>query len=124
MSKGWIKGTKEFPQAVLADLTEEAMQRVSEAEAAEMREPRWEKATAELLQRMGRSEAELATTAKGVARKVSRGQDPAGFRVQRDDHDALERLAQYILRKTDWRLEEKWQCEITQNSGHSNWPMN
>jgi hypothetical protein len=39
MCHGWIKGTKEFRKAVLEDLKDETIARVSESEAAEMREP-------------------------------------------------------------------------------------
>jgi len=38
MCRGWVKGTKDFRKAVLADLKSDAGQRVTEAEAAEMRQ--------------------------------------------------------------------------------------
>ncbi len=44
---------------------------VTEAEAAEMREPRWERATVELLKLLGRSEGDLSNAAKGADWKVA-----------------------------------------------------
>ncbi len=71
MCRGWIKGTKDFRKAVLDDLKNETAQRVTEAEAAEMREPRWERATVDLLARLGRSEADLTAAPKGALWKVA-----------------------------------------------------
>lgn len=71
MSRGWIKGTKEFRKAVLDDLKDEVSVRVSEAEAAEMREPRWERATANLLALLELSDAQLRSDRKGAPWKVA-----------------------------------------------------
>ncbi|MEM7790419.1 MAG: transposase [Verrucomicrobiota bacterium] len=71
MCKGWLKGTDEFRQAVLDDLSDKAALRVSESEAAEMRESRWERATIDLLARAGRSEDELLRSPKGAPWKVA-----------------------------------------------------
>jgi len=71
MCRGWIKGTKEFRQAVLDDLKDETVQGVTEAEAAEMREPRWERAALAMLSKLGRKESELAGSRKGAAWKVA-----------------------------------------------------
>ena len=49
MSRGWVKGTKDFKRAVLDDLNDEQIQRVVEAEASQMREPRWERTLREAL---------------------------------------------------------------------------
>jgi len=71
MCRGWIKGGKEFREAVLADLKDQVSVRVSEAEAAEIREPRWRRATADLLSFMGKTEADLRSSAKSAAWKVA-----------------------------------------------------
>jgi len=71
MCHGWIKGTKEFRKAVLDDLKDETIARVSESEAAQMREPLWERATVDLLARLDRSEPELFSSATGVPLKVA-----------------------------------------------------
>jgi REP element-mobilizing transposase RayT len=71
MSRGWIKGTKEFRKTVLDDLKDEVSVRVSEAEAAEMREPRWERATANLLALLEVSDAQLRSDRKGAPWKVA-----------------------------------------------------
>ena len=59
MSRGWAKGTKEFKKAVSEDLNDEDLQKVVEAEASEMREPRWERVLEELLEYLGKSRSEL-----------------------------------------------------------------
>lgn len=71
MSRGWIKGTKEFRKAVLDDLKDEVSVRVGEAEAAEMREPRWERATANLLALLAVTDARLRSSPKGASWKVA-----------------------------------------------------
>ncbi|NBB80650.1 MAG: transposase [Verrucomicrobia bacterium] len=71
MCRGWVKGTRDFRKAVLADLKSDAGRRVTEAEAAEMREPRWERAVSNLLERLDRSEEELAQSPKGAPWKVA-----------------------------------------------------
>jgi REP element-mobilizing transposase RayT len=71
MCRGWIKGSKDFRKAVLDDLKDETSRIVTEAEAAEMREPRWERATVELLKLLDRSESDLVNAAKGADWKVA-----------------------------------------------------
>jgi len=71
MCRGWIKGSNKFRSAVLEDLNDDATRLVSEAEAAEMREPRWERATTELMKSLGRSEADLVNAPKGANWKVA-----------------------------------------------------
>lgn len=69
--RGWVKESKDFRKAVLADMKSDVGRRVTESEAAEMREPRCERAGADLLKRLDRSEAELASDAKGAPWKVA-----------------------------------------------------
>lgn len=71
MCRGWIKGSKDFRKAVLEDLKDPVSRMVTEAEAAEMREPRWERATVALLKLLGRSETDLVNAAKGADWKVA-----------------------------------------------------
>jgi len=71
MCRGWIKGTKDFRKGVLDDLKDGTSQRVCESEAAEMREPRWERAVTGLLAQIGRSESDLALSPKGAPWKVA-----------------------------------------------------
>lgn len=71
MSKGWVKGTKEFRKALLDDLENEVCLRVSEAEASEIREPRWDRATEELLKLIGRTDADLESSKKGADWKIA-----------------------------------------------------
>jgi REP element-mobilizing transposase RayT len=71
MCRGWVKGTKDFRRAVLADMNSGSGPRVTEAEAAEMREPRWEGAVLDLLKRLDRSEEDLASSPKGAPWKVA-----------------------------------------------------
>lgn len=71
MTRGWAQGTKAFRQAVLDQLKTTAKGRVTESEAAELRQPRWELATVDLLQRLGRSAEDLAQAPKGSAWKVA-----------------------------------------------------
>ena len=71
MCRGWIKGSTDFRKAVLDDLRDTTSRMVTEAEAAEMREPRWERATVQLLEILGRSESDLVNTAKGADWKVA-----------------------------------------------------
>ena len=71
MCCGWAKGTDDFRKAVLDDLKNETMKHVSEAEASEMREPRWERAVVDMLSRVGHKESELASSPKGISWKVA-----------------------------------------------------
>jgi len=71
MSRGWAKGTKEFKKAVSEDLKDEDLRKVVEAEASEMREPRWERILGELLEELGKSRSDLEGVRKGEDWKVS-----------------------------------------------------
>ena len=70
MSRGWVKGTKDFKRAVLDDLKDEQMQRVVEAEASEMREPRWERTLREALGVVNHETEDLLSSRKGESWKV------------------------------------------------------
>jgi hypothetical protein len=71
MVRGWVKGSRDFKQAVLKDLSDAQIQKVVELDAAEMREPRWERAVPRALERLGRTDSELRTEAKGAEWKVA-----------------------------------------------------
>ena len=71
MSRGWIKGTTQIHKAVLDVSKNEVSMRVSEAEAAEMREPRWERATANLLAALGATDAQLKSSPKTAPWKIA-----------------------------------------------------
>ena len=70
MTRGWVKGTREFKRAVLEGLEDIQIRKVVEAEAAEMREPRWERALQGGLSAIGRTEEDLMSGRKGVSWKV------------------------------------------------------
>ena len=70
MTRGWAKGTKDFRKAVLEDLKDEQIGRVVEAEASEMREPRWERGLTEALGVLSRDSEALASSRKGEGWKV------------------------------------------------------
>ena len=65
-----MKGTKAFKQAILDDLKDEQIQRVVEAEASEMREPRWERTLREALIVINHETGDLCSTRKGQDWKV------------------------------------------------------
>ncbi|MCC5789550.1 MAG: transposase, partial [Opitutales bacterium] len=71
MCRGWAKGSKEFKKAVLEDLEDQEFGLVVEAEAREMREPRWERDLKQGLECLGRTETELSTARKGATWKVA-----------------------------------------------------
>ena len=71
MSQGWAKGTKEFKKAVLQDIKNPEQRRIVESEAAEVREPVWERALRTGLGALKRDEEELKTSAKGADWKVA-----------------------------------------------------
>lgn len=71
MCRGWIKGTRAFRKAVLEDLKDEPTRIVTEAEAAELREPRWDRAVVELMSSLGRNEEDLLHSPKGADWKVA-----------------------------------------------------
>ena len=71
MVRGWVKGSRDFKQAVLKDLSDAQIQKVVEFDAAEMREPRWERAVIRALESLGRTDSELRTEAKGAEWKVA-----------------------------------------------------
>ena len=60
--------TKELKKAVTDDLKDEDLRKVVEAEASEMREPRWDRRLGELLEKLGRNRSDLAR-AKGRAER-------------------------------------------------------
>ena len=65
MTRGWAKGTKDFRKSVLEDLKDEQVGRVVEAEASEMREPRWERGLKEALSVLGRDSGHLQSVGRG-----------------------------------------------------------
>lgn len=71
MSRGWLKGSKDFRKAVLGDLRDEVSRKVVEAEAGEMREPHWERELQKGLEMLGKTEAELFSARKGSLWKVA-----------------------------------------------------
>lgn len=71
MSRGWMKGTKDFKKAVLEDLSDAQVRGVVEAEASEMREPLWERAMTDGLAALGRESEDLARCRKGEDWKVA-----------------------------------------------------
>jgi REP element-mobilizing transposase RayT len=71
MSLGWAKGSKEFKKAVVYDLKDETIRKVVEAEAEEIREPRWERAAALGLEVLGKTEDDLSKCRKGEIWKVA-----------------------------------------------------
>ncbi|MFP4353115.1 MAG: hypothetical protein ACLFTU_09825 [Puniceicoccaceae bacterium] len=71
MSWGWAKGSKEFKKAVVDDLRDETVRKVVEAEAKEIREPRWERTVAAGLELLGKTEDDLAVGRKGEVWKVA-----------------------------------------------------
>ena len=71
MCRGWVKGSKEFRKAVLADLQDEVSRRVVEAEAEELREPLWERQLKQGLEVLGKTEGELLSARKGSPWKVA-----------------------------------------------------
>ena len=71
MSSGWAKGTQAFKKAVLDDLKDENLKNIVESEAAEMREPRWERVLADSLLRLNKKEADLAHSPKAALWKLA-----------------------------------------------------
>lgn len=71
MSWGWAKGSKEFKKAVVEDLRDETIGKVVEAEAKEIREPRWERTVAAGLELLGKTKDDLAMGRKGKVWKVA-----------------------------------------------------
>jgi putative transposase len=71
MSRGWAIGTKAFKKAVSEDLEDEELRKVVEAEAWEIREPRWERSLAHGLAQLGRDESQLREGRKGEVWKVA-----------------------------------------------------
>ena len=65
------KGTKEFKKAVLEDLKDPDAKRIVESEAAEVREPVWERGLRAGLAALKREEEELKASAKGADWKVA-----------------------------------------------------
>jgi len=71
MCRGWVQGSKDFRQAVLANLRDEVSQRVVEAEAVELREHLWERRLKQGLDVLGKTEDELLSARKGSPWKVA-----------------------------------------------------
>ena len=71
MCRGWAKGSKEFRKAVLADHQDALERQIVESDAAEMREPLWERNLAAGLSALGRKESELQTSKKSADWKVA-----------------------------------------------------
>ena len=80
MSSGWAKGTKEFKKAVSEELKDEDLRKIVEAEASEMREPRWDRMLTDLLRILGKSRIDLKNARKCEAWKV------AAARLLRERH--------------------------------------
>lgn len=71
MCQGWAKGTKEFKKAVVDDLNDPDEKRIVESEAAEAREPAWERALRAGLATLKRDKEELKASPKGADWKVA-----------------------------------------------------
>jgi len=71
MTRGWAKGTKDFKKSVLGDFKDEAVRKVVELEASEMREPRWERGVGEALRRLNKEESDLSVGPKAALWKVA-----------------------------------------------------
>jgi hypothetical protein len=71
MSSGWAKGTQEFKKAVLDDLKDDDLKKIIESEAAEMREPRWERVVTASLKRLNKQEADLVQSPKAALWKLA-----------------------------------------------------
>ena len=71
MCRGWAKGSAEFKKAVVDDLKEEALTRVVESEAVELRESLWERRLREGLAALGKAESDLLSSRKGAGWKVA-----------------------------------------------------
>jgi len=71
MSRGWAIGGGDFKKEVMEALEDERTVRIVEAEAAELREPRWERATRRMLRALDKTEANLCSDRKGASWKVA-----------------------------------------------------
>ena len=71
MSRGWAKGCNAFKKAVLRDLEAGDQRSIVEAEASEMREPRWENGLKQALRLLGKGESDLLSGRKGADWKVA-----------------------------------------------------
>ncbi len=71
MCSGWAKGSNQFKAAVLAEHGDETAQKAVEAEASEVREPKWERGLATALKALGRKASDLKESRKGAAWKVA-----------------------------------------------------
>jgi REP element-mobilizing transposase RayT len=71
MCKGWAKGNKEFKKAVLDDLKDGVSQKVVESEAAELREPLWERRLQQGLAALCKTDLDLLSARKSVDWKVA-----------------------------------------------------
>lgn len=71
MCRGWVKGTKDFRQTVLEDLKSEDLRKVVEADAREILQSEWELCVKNELKALGKTEADLISSAKGIEWKVT-----------------------------------------------------
>jgi putative transposase len=71
MSRGWAKGGNTFKKAVLENLEAGDQRNIVEAEASEMREPRWENGLKQALRLLGKGESDLLSGRKGADWKVA-----------------------------------------------------
>ena len=70
LSKGWLRGTKEFKESVIANMDDKVFGRVVEKDGAAIREARWEREVQSELERLGKRESDLAEDRKGADWKV------------------------------------------------------
>jgi len=71
MTRGWAKGADDFKKSVLDDLKDDDVKKVVESEAAEMREPRWERGVVEILALLNKSEGDLKVGPKAPRWKIA-----------------------------------------------------
>jgi len=71
MSQGWAKGSKEFKERVLADLTEGKLDSVVEADALEIRQEKWERALPAILAALGKELKDAPACKKSEPWKVA-----------------------------------------------------
>ncbi len=71
MCRGWAKGGADFKKTILDELKENISVRVVESEAAELREPLWERKLQEGLAALGKVDQDLFLSRKGVDWKVA-----------------------------------------------------
>ena len=70
MSRGWAKGTKESKKAITGDLKDVKLRKIVEREAANMREPLWQRSLESVLKELGKERSALSQDRKCAAWKV------------------------------------------------------